>query len=281
MKHFLIVTNTVKDVELKVTNNITEYLMKKGMECTVITDMQEGVIQSEQSLPKNIDIVIVLGGDGTMLRTTYALGDRDVLVVGINLGTLGFLTEVEPQNLYEALERLITGDFEVEERMLILGSVYRDGEEVIHSGALNDIVVSRAGFPRIICLQIKVNNRLLDVYEADGVIIATPTGSTGYNLSAGGPIVSPKADLIIVTPISPHSLSTKSIAFSADDTIEIEVVKKRETQKGEAIVTFDGRSGLHVVEGDVIRVQKSTQTLKLIKLSDTNFYEVLRSKIGY
>lgn len=281
MKHFLIVTNTVKDVELKVTNNITEYLMKKGMECTVITDMQEGVIQSEQSLPKNIDIVIVLGGDGTMLRTTYALGDRDVLVVGINLGTLGFLTEVEPQNLYEALERLITGDFEVEERMLISGSVYRDGEEVIHSGALNDIVVSRAGFPRIICLQIKVNNRLLDVYEADGVIIATPTGSTGYNLSAGGPIVSPKADLIIVTPISPHSLSTKSIAFSADDTIEIEVVKKRETQKGEAIVTFDGRSGLHVVEGDVIRVQKSTQTLKLIKLSDTNFYEVLRSKIGY
>lgn len=281
MKHFLIVTNTVKDVELKVTNNITEYLMKKGMECTVITDMQEGVIQSEQSLPKNIDIVIVLGGDGTMLRTTYALGDRDVLVVGINLGTLGFLTEVEPQNLYEALERLITGDFEVEERMLISGSVYRDGEEVIHSGALNDIVVSRAGFPRIICLQIKVNNRLLDVYEADGVIIATPTGSTGYNLSAGGPIVSPKTDLIIVTPISPHSLSTKSIAFSADDTIEIEVVKKRETQKGEAIVTFDGRSGLHVVEGDVIRVQKSTQTLKLIKLSDTNFYEVLRSKIGY
>lgn len=281
MKHFLIVTNTGKDVELKVTNNITEYLMQKGMECTVITDMQEGVIQSEQSLPKNIDIVIVLGGDGTMLRTTYALGERDVLVVGINLGTLGFLTEVEPQNLYEALDRLITGDFEVEERMLISGSVYRDGKEVIQSGALNDIVVSRAGYPRIICLQIKVNNRLLDVYEADGVIIATPTGSTGYNLSAGGPIVSPKADLIIVTPISPHSLSTKSIAFSADDTIEIEVVKKRETQKGEAIVTFDGRSGLHVVEGDVIRVQKSTQTLKLIKLSDTNFYEVLRSKIGY
>ncbi|MBQ8412494.1 MAG: NAD(+)/NADH kinase, partial [Lachnospiraceae bacterium] len=210
-----------------------------------------------------------------MLRAARAIGTHKLPILGVNLGTVGFLTEVEESNVYTALERLIVGDYYIENRMMIQGSVK---DKTFHS--LNDVVITRAGFSRIIGLNIYVNDQLLDTYEADGVIVATPTGSTGYNLSAGGPIVSPKSKVIVVTPISPHSLSAKSVVFDSTDNIMIEIVKKRKTQDTEAIVSFDGDNNMELAAGDKVCVKLSEREISLIKMYDVNFYSVLREKIG-
>ena len=146
--------------------------------------------------------------------------------------------------------------------------------------ALNDVVITRAGFSRIIGLNVYVNDELLDTYEADGVIVSTPTGSTGYNLSAGGPIVSPNSNAIVVTPISPHSLTSKSIVFDSNDVIKIEIIKKRKTQITEAIASTDGGNNEELSAGDIVTVKKSEKKIDLIKLYDFNFFRVLRDKIG-
>lgn len=277
MNKFLIYANADKDDGLSLSKKTKEYLGNKGAASVIISDaeadFENGLIKKE--LLEGVEAVLVLGGDGTMLRAASVLGDSAIPLLGINLGTMGFLNEVDRQQLYKACDRLIADDFKIEERMMIKGSVK---SKEYHS--LNDVVITRAGFSRIIGLSIYVNDELLDTYEADGVIVSTPTGSTGYNLSAGGPIVSPKSRLIIVTPISPHSLTTKSVVFDGNDKIKVEIVKQRKTQDTEAIVSFDGDNNMELSAGDVISVQASLRTVKLIKMYDVNFYSVLRDKIG-
>lgn len=277
MTNFLIFANANRDVDLSLSNKIIEYLSKNGAKGIIVTDMEENYEDNliKEELLSGIDAVIVLGGDGTMLRAARCLGNHVIPLVGINLGTLGFLNEIDKSQVYQALDRLIADDFKIEERMMVEGKI---GDKTYHS--LNDIVVTRAGFSRIIGLSIYVNDQLLDTYEADGVIVATPTGSTGYNLSAGGPIVSPKSKLIIVTPISPHSLTTKSVVFDGGDKIRIEIVRRGKTQTTEAIASFDGDNNTELGVGDKIDVCVSDRTVKLIKMYDVNFYSVLREKIG-
>ncbi len=266
MKRFIIVGNDEKDIDLSLSTRMSKYLAEKGHESFVCNNEYEGEVPEA-------DICLVCGGDGTMLRASKKFG-RKVPMMGVNLGTLGFLTEVEQENVYAALDRLLAGDYRVEDRMMICGEV---GGTVQH--ALNDIVITRAGFSRIIGLNIIVNDQQYDTYEADGVIISTPTGSTGYNLSAGGPIVSPRARAIVVTPISPHSLSVKSIVYDASEKIRVEIVKKRKTQDTEAIVSFDGDPGIPLSAGDVINASISPQIVRFIKLYDTSFYSILRDKL--
>lgn len=278
MNNFLILANAEKDVDLKLSNKISEYLSKHNAVSVIVSDMNlhyDGLQIKEEYL-NGVQAAIVLGGDGTMLRAAHSLGEHsDIPMLGINLGTLGFLTEVEESNVFRALDRLMTDDFRLERRMMIEGQVK---EHVYH--ALNDVVITRAGFSRIIGLNIYVNEQLLDTYEADGVIVSTPTGSTGYNLSAGGPIISPKSKVIVVTPISPHSLTAKSIVFDSSDRIRIEIVKKRKTQETEAIVSFDGGNNMELSAGDEVTAVVSAREIHLIKMYDVNFYSVLRDKIG-
>lgn len=278
MNNFLILANAEKDVDLKLSNKISEYLSKHNAVSVIVSDMNlhyDGLQIKEEYL-NGVQAAIVLGGDGTMLRAAHSLGEHsDIPMLGINLGTLGFLTEVEESNVFRALDRLMTDDFRLERRMMIEGQVK---EHVYH--ALNDVVITRAGFSRIIGLNIYVNEQLLDTYEADGVIVSTPTGSTGYNLSAGGPIISPKSKVIVVTPISPHSLTAKSIVFDSSDRIRIEIVKKRKTQETEAIVSFDGGNNMELSAGDEVTAVVSAREIRLIKMYDVNFYSVLRDKIG-
>lgn len=277
MNNFLILANTDKDVNLSLSKKISEYLEDKGAKATIISDVNEHYedLRVKEELMKGIEAAIVLGGDGTMLRAAHSIGIYNVPYIGINLGTLGFLTEIEESNTFKALDRLLNDDFVIEKRMMIEGSTK---DKVFHS--LNDVVITRAGFSRIIGLKIYVNNQLLDTYEADGVIVATPTGSTGYNMSAGGPIVSPKASAIVVTPISPHSLTSKSVVFDSSEEIRIEIMKKRKTQETEAIVSFDGGNSIELSAGDIVNVRLSCRNISLIKMYDVNFYSVLRDKIG-
>ena len=277
MNNFLILANTDKDVNLGLSNKISEYLMDKGAKATIVSDVDDHYedLRVKEELMKGVQAAIVLGGDGTMLRAAHSIGTYDVPYIGINLGTLGFLTEIEESNVNEALDRLLKDEFIIEKRMMIEGRVK---DKVFHS--LNDVVITRAGFSRIIGLKVYVNNQLLDTYEADGVIVATPTGSTGYNMSAGGPIVSPKASAIVVTPISPHSLTSKSVVFDSSEEIRVEIMKKRKTQETEAIASFDGGNSIELAAGDVVNVKLSARSISLIKMYDVNFYTVLRDKIG-
>lgn len=282
MKNFLIATNFIKDKNLELTAKIEDYIRKKGGNSKRIVGDADGEVSYKLKERESFDCIIALGGDGTILKVSRDLRNLQIPIVGVNLGTLGFLAEVEPEHIFSVMDRLFLDDYEMEERMNIYGSIYKEGkEEIIHTDiSLNDIVITRAGFSRVIGLKIYVNGKVLDIYEADGVIVSTPTGSTGYNMSAGGPIVSPRTNLMIVTPISPHSLTSKSIVLSSEDEIVIEVLKMRKAQKEEAIVNFDGEPGILLSAGDKIVIKKSETTTKMTKLFDVSFYEVLREKIA-
>ena len=266
MNKFLIVANTDKDINLKLSQDIVAYIREKGAQAVVVSDEQHynGTTIKPEYMG-GVEAVIVLGGDGTMLRAAHSIGTYDVPLMGVNLGTLGFLTEVEESNAYKAIDRLLADDYSIEKRMMIEG---RKGETSF--SCLNDVVITRAGFSRIIGLNIYVNEQLLDTYEADGVIVA----------SAGGPIISPKSKAVVVTPISPHSLTSKSVVFDSADRIRIEVVKKRRTQETEAIVSFDGADNIELSAGESVEVTCSKREIRLIKMYDVSFYSVLREKIG-
>ena len=218
---------------------------------------------------------LVLGGDGTLIRAARELEGYNIPLLGINLGTLGYLTEVELRDFKSALDRLFDTKPEIEERMMMHGSV----EGRLNDVAMNDIVVTREGWLLVIHFTISVNGELLNTYQADGVIISTPTGTTGYNLSAGGPIVEPTASMFVITPICSHALNTSSIVLSAEDIIEVEISEGRYGKIEHATVTFDGASTVPLVTGDKITIEKSGETTKLIKLSKESFMKTMRKKM--
>jgi len=281
MKKYLIVVNPEKDIKLNITNRARDYIISRGGSCRIVDGFDfcsETCITRE--LTGDAECILVLGGDGTLLKVAGEIEDIDIPLYGINLGTVGFLTEGEVSGLNTILDRLLSDDFSIEERMMIKGVVKKTDGTEYRKRSLNDIVISRAGFSRLIGLNVSVGGSLLDAYEADGVVVATPTGSTGYNLSAGGPIVSPTASLMVITPVSPHSLTSKSIVLSGDEKISIEIGKKRKTQDTEAIVSFDGGNDVELSAGDVVNIYRSNRITKLIKANDVNFYEILRNKLG-
>lgn len=276
MKHFLIYTNQHKDTGMAVTGRIQDYLESRGMRCTIKGQDTE----EKPALPEDADCMIVLGGDGTMLQAARDMKKKPIPLIGVNLGTLGYMTEIEPACLEEALACLIEGGYSRESRMMLNGVItYKDGI-VREDWALNDIVVSRRGPLQITQINIYVNGQFLNNYSADGVIVTTPTGSTGYNLSAGGPIVEPKARLIMLTPICPHTLNQRSIILSPEDEIEIEIPEGREAREQVLEVNFDGGHTVAVRTGDRIRIVKSDKTTEIIKLNNVSFLEVLHKKLS-
>ena len=247
MKHFLIYTNKHKDQKLATTKRIQNYLETKG--CTVKLKVKESdwkeeadsVAEEEATdIPLDVDCMIVLGGDGTVLQAARETKKILVPIIGVNLGTVGYMTEIELSGLEESLDRLIRDDFKKERRMMLNGKVCCADGTVSEGWALNDIVISRSGSLQIIEFNIYVNGQLLNHYKADGMIVTTPTGSTGYNLSAGGPLVEPKAKLITLTPICPHSLNQRSIILSPEDEIVIEIPGGREGKSQTVEANYDG-----------------------------------------
>lgn len=267
MKKFYIITNLLKDTTMEMTRRIKKYIEEHGGECVVATP--------DRILPEGTECVLVLGGDGTLIRAARDMHNYDVPILGINMGTLGYLTEVELQNVEEALDRLFEGDTQVERRMMLVGTINDDREEV----AFNDVVITRFGVLRVIHFKLYVNGELLNSYHADGIIISTPTGSTAYNLSAGGPIVEPTASMIVVTPICSHALNTSSIVLSADDEIMIEIMSDREGNEQTVGVSFDGECNLELKTDDRIVIRKSQSETELLKLSNISFLERMRRKM--
>lgn len=279
MKRYLIITNFIKDKDLAITNYIKAYLEKAGAAC--YTYLGSDCIPEDQ-IPCDIECAIVLGGDGTILQAARALVQVRIPIIGVNMGTVGFLAETEKEDIDNTLDALLEGRFTLEDRMMLSGQVYRENQpkQFFEALAVNDVAICRSGLSRMVHLQIYVNEDLVDVYEADGVVISTPTGSTGYSLSAGGPVVFPKAPVMIITPVSPHSLTARSIVISSEDTVKVKVSRLRNSDKKEAFVTFDGQSGIQLNEGDMIKITKANQTTSLIKIKSVSFFEVLRGKLG-
>jgi len=285
MNRFLIITNKEKDIGFLMTKKIVAYIEKAG-KIAILPSVSSAHEEFDLvDIPENIDCAIVLGGDGTIIQTANDLMTSGIPILGVNMGTLGFLAEIEEQHVPEALDRLFQDDYRIENRIMIQGNIIYnsrnpDNEEDWVGYALNDVVITRKGFSRIISLGIYVNDVLVDNFLGDGVIISTPTGSTAYNLSAGGPIVIPPACVMVITPICPHSLSPRSIVVSAEDTIKVIVGKSKKTLEAEAMVNYDGKKVLDLGTDDIIEIKKAIYNTKLIKLNRTGIYEILRSKLG-
>jgi NAD+ kinase len=225
-----------------------------------------------------VDALITLGGDGTMLRGARLLGGREVPILGVNLGRLGFLTSCGQDQLDDALDRFARGDYRAEIRMqLEAHSQTIRGEERRSWLALNDVVLHKGGFARVVKLRVLVDGEDVGVYAADGVIISTPTGSTAYNLSAGGPVVLPTQHLIITTPISPHTLAIRPLVVPADS----EVTVRAEDGPEELLVTIDGQVGTMFAPGDSLIVRRATASVVVVRFSETTFFSVLRRKLGW
>lgn len=267
MKIFHIYTNQTKDLKGDTTRYIRDYLEENGCVC-------------KDKVDQTVEGIIVLGGDGTMLRAAGEYQERHIPFLGVNLGTLGYLAEVEKDQIAPALDQLIHNQYEVESRMMLNGIPVIAGQSMLPMTALNDIVINRKGALHVINFNIYVNGQLLSTYSADGMIFSTPTGSTAYNLSAGGPIVEPKARLILMTPICSHSMvNNRTIILSEDDVIDIEIDKYKTGEKQEVSASFDGKNPVNLNVGDKIRIIRADKATKILKLSKVSFLDTLQKKM--
>ena len=230
---------------------------------------------SEEAFCAAAQMVLVIGGDGTMLRAARTVYGRDIPILGINQGYLGFLTEIEVEKLEESLEQLLHGQYDIEHRMMLTAQVYRQGNCIAEVNALNDLVVTKGALSRIIKMELYQGEQLVDRYHGDGLIFSTPTGSTGYSLSAGGPIVHPAMDVCIVAPICPHSLIARPLIFSPEHQLTVRL----DANNAPAMLTVDGQNGVELQQGDRIQISKARYDTGLVVLEKRNFFAVLRQKL--
>ena len=238
---------------------------------------QEGVeVLPLDSFVGKADVVIVLGGDGTILRVARQFSGTNLPILGVNLGQMGFLAEVEPPMLETSLQMLLDGHYKVRHRLMLSARVFRDDRAVAEYTALNDVVISKGPFSRIIHVDTYVNDKHLESYPSDGLIVSTPTGSTGYSLSAGGPIVNPGLDVMIITPICPHLLHHRSVIVSSNERVSIRTM----TRQAEVILTVDGQVGFTLQDEDVVHVTRAPLTTPLVQLHGSDFYTLMHRKLN-
>ncbi len=279
MKKIGIIVGKNKDIDYKVTSQITEKLLQKGFEVAVTPEVKAGlsfdVIESD-SVYKDSDFIICVGGDGTFLKAARGAFPYKKPVLGLNKGTVGFLAEVEPSEVDMAVEKIFVGEYSIQERIVVNVEVIRNGKSVYSNFAINDAVVSRMALSRILRLRVMMDDKFVDSFAGDGVIISTPTGSTGYSLSAGGPIVSPDMRLMLVSPICPHILYSRSFIIAETKTVTVSVAGNSGV---DAILTLDGQEGFPIEPDDIVSIGASKDSAYFASVKQVNFYDVLRAKI--
>ena len=230
---------------------------------------------ADEELPKQVDMIIVLGGDGTLLSVARLIKGKKIPLLGVNLGGLGFLTEVSLSELYPTLKRIFKHDYSLDPRITLSSTLYRQGKRIARHTVLNDMVINKSALARIIDLEVLIDNQFVALFKADGLIISTPTGSTAYNLAAGGPIIFPNMNALVLTPICPHSLSNRAIVIS--DEAKVEVILK--TKNEDVFLTLDGQVGFALQPEDRVVVKRSKNKIYLIQSPQKNYFEVLRDKL--
>ncbi len=276
MRNFYVITNRNRDRNLAVTNRIRNYLVQHDRVVKVSADgpMEDGHYTDSTHIPEETECIIVIGGDGTLIAAARDIVDTGLPMLGVNQGTLGYLTDVEVDSLEHSLDRLIDGRFEIEERMMLCGQVSDPtGKLMAESRALNDVVLHAAGALHLGEYEVSVNGRYLSSFRADGIIVCTPTGSTAYSMSAGGPIIEPRARMMVITPICPHTLNTRSIVLSADDTVSVSV------KEGASVACFDGHSPVDLNKGDIVDIRRSAKVTRIIRINTGSFISLLSNRL--
>ncbi|MBW1971771.1 MAG: NAD(+)/NADH kinase [Deltaproteobacteria bacterium] len=261
---------------------LAKWLADKGIEVLIDEKLmlkeQKGYSFSpSQDIPSRVQMIVVLGGDGTLLSVARLVGNSGVPVLGVNLGSLGFLTEIALPELFPAIEKVLNGDFRIEKRMSLVAKVIREGKDIGEYLVLNDVVINKGALARIIDLETYIDENYLTTYKADGLIISTPTGSTAYCLSAGGPIVYPTLSSVILIPICPHTLTNRPLILPPEVTIKVILKSERE----EVFITLDGQWGFNLLINDIVEIKRAERTLRLIKSPHRSYFEVLRTKLKW
>ncbi len=281
MKRVGIIAKPHKPEARTVLQELLPWLEARGMEPILDVDtaalagMPAG--QRKSDLPGLVDLLLVLGGDGTLLSVARLVGPRDVPILGVNLGGMGFLTEVTLEELYQALEAVFQGTYESTQRILLSATVHRQGERIAEYVALNDAVINKGALARMIELETHIDGQYVTTFRADGLILSTPTGSTAYCLAAGGPIVYPTLRALVLTPICPHTLNFRPIVIP--DSAKVEIVQGSANEN--AYLTLDGQVGFALRHRDVVQVVRSDHTITLLKTSGKNYFQILRAKLKW
>lgn len=230
-----------------------------------------------ENFKKTVDLIVVLGGDGTMISTARLTGNREILVLGINYGSLGYLTEFRIEEMYDALEAILKGTYQIDRRVMLDVEHWRNGKKLASGRVLNDVVINKAALARIIEIEVNLNELYVNSFRADGLIVSTPTGSTAYNLSAGGPIVYPSMNAIVLTPICPFTLTNRPIVIKDD--AEVNLILKNENEG--VVLTLDGQIGYEMQSKDTVLIRKSATTFNVIQPPNRNYFDVLRNKLKW
>ncbi len=234
-------------------------------------------IKERDELAASVDLIAVLGGDGTMIATARMMNDAEVPVLGINYGGLGYLAEFRVDEMFPALEAILAGDYRLDTRVMLTVELMRGEELITRSRVLNDVVINKSALARIIEIEARLNDQFVNSFRADGLIVSTPTGSTAYNLSAGGPVIYPSMNAVVITPICPFTLSNRPIVVPDDALIELSLA----TTDEEVSLTLDGQVGFPLMAGDRVLIRKSRTTFNLVQPTNRNYFEVLRDKLRW
>lgn len=280
MKKIGIICKQGKKEPQEILKELLPLLRQKGCETFVDADTAATLSISgfsRDEIASFVDLVLVLGGDGTMLNVSRLVAEKGIPILGINLGSLGFITEVNRDDIFNAVDKMLNDGFEIEERLMLSAAIYRNGEKITEHIVLNDVVINKGALARIIDLETNINNNYVTTFKADGLIISTPTGSTAYSLSAGGPILYPTLESIVLTPICSHTLTNRPIVLPDNSKIEIIIKSLSE----DVFLTLDGQVGFPLRMDDVIEISKAAYKTKLLLPIGHDYFKVLRTKLKW
>ncbi|MCX5718255.1 MAG: NAD(+)/NADH kinase [Nitrospirae bacterium] len=280
MKKIGIVSKAGRTEPAEILKDFLPWLNNRGLE--VFLDAETASLLKMKGYPRSempslVDMIVVLGGDGTMLNVARLVCERGVPILGVNLGGLGFITEVRKEELSDAMSKTLSGEYSIEDRLMLTAHIHRHGEKIAEHTVLNDVVVNKGALARIIDLETYINKTYVTIFRADGLIVSTPTGSTAYSLSAGGPVLYPTLDCIILTPICPHTLTNRPTVLPAD--VLIEIILKSVSE--DVFLTLDGQVGFSLRKDDVVKIKRSPFKTRLVIPFERDYFQTLRTKLKW
>lgn len=280
MKRIGIICKAGRPEPLEILKELIPWLANKGIETILDTETASGINVNgypRAEMPNKAEMMIVLGGDGTMLNVARLVSEKEIPILGINLGGLGFITEVQREDIYDGIEKTLEGKALIEERIMLTSHIHRHGEKIAEYTVLNDVVINKGALARIIDLETFINKSYVTTFKSDGLIVSTPTGSTAYSLSAGGPVLYPTLDCILLTPICPHTLTNRPIVLPDDVLIEI----KLKSMSEDVFLTLDGQVGFSLKIDDIIEIRRSPYKTRLLIPFERDFFQILRTKLKW